>query len=210
MPTNPPLFSPAGDKAEFAADAEPAVELSPETFQVPKLATDPAQSRDERGHERTPQNTFRGALLPSVELPGQLPRSSAAQAAAALREAAARARLPEVDLRSGANAAPARGVPAAATMPPEGIAAPLESARPSTGMATDSAHKSDVLETAKPTGSDAAPVSAARVEPTLSLTAPPPAAVPAEPTAPMPRPLLCDPLATLKAMSDDELIALFS
>jgi hypothetical protein len=218
-PAVSPLPSPAGDKAEFAADAEPAVELSPkallvpgagpETSQVPELGTDPAQSQDERGPTRTPQNTFRGALLPTVELPGQLmPRSSAAQAAAALREAGARARLPDIDLRSGANAAPAPGVPAAATMPARGIVGSLESARPSK---TDGADSSDVLETAKPTGSDAAPDSAARVEPTLSLTAPPlAAAVPAEPTAPMPRPLLGDPLATLKAMSDNELIALFS
>jgi hypothetical protein len=221
-PIVPPLPSPAGDKAELAADAEPAVELSPEalpvpgaspeTFQVPELGTDPAQGRDERGPTRMPQNTFRGALLPTVELPGQLmPRSSAARAAAALREAAARARLPEIDLRSGANAAPARGVPAAATMPPRGIAAPTESARPSTGMATIGADRSDVLEMAKPTGSEPAPDSAARVEPTLSLAAPPlAAAVPAEPTAPMPRPVLGDPLAALKALSDDELIALFS
>jgi hypothetical protein len=219
-PAVPPVPSPAGDKAEFAADAEPAVELSPEallvpgacseTSQVPEWGTDPAQSRDERGPPRTPQNTFRGALLPIVELPDQLmPTSSAAQAAAALR--GARARLPEIDLRSGANAAPAPGVPAAATMPPRGIVASLESARPSSGMTTDGADRSDVLETAKPTGSDAAPDSAARVEPTLSFTAPPlAAAVPTEPTAPMPRPLLGDPLATLKAMSKDELIALFS
>jgi hypothetical protein len=234
-PIVPPLPSPARDKAELAADAEPAVELSseallgpgagPETFQVPELGTDPAQSQDERGPTRTPQSafqsTFRGALLPTVELPGQLtPRSSAARAAAALREAAARARLPEIDLRSGANTAPARGVPAAATMPLRPIAAPTESAPtesaptqsapPSTGMATIGADRSDELETAKPTGSDAAPYGAADVEPALSLTAPPLAAVPAEPTAPMPRPVLGDPLATLKAMSDDELIALFS
>jgi hypothetical protein len=219
VPSDPPL--PAGDQAEFAADAEPTVEspeallvpgAGPETFQVPELGTDPAQSRDERGPTRMPQNTFRGALLPTVELPSQLtPRSSAARAAAALREAAARARLPEIDLRSGADAAPARGVPAAATMPSRGIAAPTESARPSTGMATIGAGRSDVLEMAKPTGSEPAPDSAARVEPTLSLTAPPlAAAVPAEPTAPMPRPVLGDPLATLKALSDDELIALFS
>jgi chemotaxis protein CheZ len=208
-----PLSSPDGDTAEFAD--EPSVE--PSAAAADRAAT-PAQP---------PAAGPRDAFLPAVELPGgssyTLPKSSEVQAAAtALREAAARAFLPELDMRAdlpGLGAAPAGGVLPAASIPPEAHAATPEPAPPAVDLATEVATDVDeghfaALGPAEPTLDTAPEAPDQPAAPEDVVQAPAPAEWHTAPllavAAPMPQPPRSDPLAALKAMSDDELIALFS
>jgi hypothetical protein len=142
----------------------------------------------------TPPRDALGAFLPTVELPGSrvLPKSPEVQAAsAAVREAAARAFLPEIEMRAempGFNAARMGGMPPAASIPPQGhLAMPGPDRGP---LAPDQRTPA----TSQPAAVQASQVGATPAEPPLAA-------------APLPG---SDPLAALKAMSGDELIALFS
>ena len=126
--------------------------------------------------------------------------------AAAPRETAAHSFLPEIHMGSdtpGLGAARARNVPPAAAAP-HAFAAPPEPAPPEIDLAAD-------LDGGwpAPTGSDTAPmllpsrIEMTSVAPAETLAAPAQA-------APAPQAPCVDPLAALEAMSDDELIALFS
>jgi hypothetical protein len=169
----------------------------------------------------------RDALMPSLELTqvgGLPPTSPDVQAALMARwRAPTQAFLPELDLGAqwpDFGAAPASAVLPAASQPPEALAAALP--RPAwlaLEPATDFDGKvSTVPEPAEPSGLSPAPAvpedpssaqpADAEDLPTWPVDQPPPGEPAAE--APMPQPPDGDPLAALKAMSDDELIALFS
>jgi hypothetical protein len=169
-----------------------------------------------------------GDLLPSVELSGPIPfmsRSPDTQPLAAAPRAA-HSFLPEIHMGSdmpGLGAVRAQRVPPAASAP-HAFAAPPEPAPPEIDLAAD-------LDGGRPTpgGSDTAamvlpsaasphpaaaadmpalPIEMTSVEAAETLATPPlaaPAQAAAEPQAPR-----VDPLAALNAMSDGELIALFS
>jgi hypothetical protein len=196
-PVARPLASPADHAVELGVDAvlatiEPTATASPH-----ELAAVPAEPPK------------RDAFLPSIQLPGsryELPKSAEVQAAStALREAAARAFLPQIDLRSdrpGFNVAPAGDRRPVAAILTEALGAVPEPAQPPVGLATDVGGKRfTALGPAEPAGLETA--SPAPDQQPSRATSQPAA-------APMPQPSGCDPLAALKAMSDDELIALFS
>jgi hypothetical protein len=210
--------------AQAAAKAGPSVLGSVDRAEAaPTLAADPlpSQAGDTVGLAapallaKSPKpfgQTVQVAFLPAVELPQSyrlMLKSPTAQAAATvLRAAAARTFLPEIDMGADARdigAAPARGAPSA-TMPSEDLA----TTRPAIGLA----HEADPAEpgeltpaTAQPADGDvwATEMDWAARQPAEPLVVAPllAAAVPA-------RPPHGDPLAAVKAMSDDELIALFS
>jgi hypothetical protein len=145
-------------------------------------------------------------FLPAVELPGSshaLRELAGVQAAsAARREAAARAFLPEIDI-PGHRAAWAGDVPPAASLPPRATPpATPDPAPPALDRATqvDGERYAD-LAPAEPAGADA---------PMAPNQPPSPTPMHLSAVVPMPQPPRGDPLAALKAMSDDELIAIFS
>ena len=193
-----PLASLAGRAVELGADALATIE-STATASPNELAAAPAEPPK------------RDVFLPSIELPGsrhELPKSAEVQAAStALREAAARAFLPQIDLgshRPGFDMAPAGDRRAAAAMLTEAFSRVVpEPAQPPVGLANDvGGRRLTALDPAEPAGLG-----------TASLAPPdqPPSQATSQPAAaPMPQPPGPDPLAALKAMSDDELIALFS
>jgi hypothetical protein len=139
------------------------------------------------------------AYLPTVELPGlslALSRDPAVQAAPVTRqEPAARAFLPEVDMRSdvaGFSARRAGDTAPAASLPPRD--APVttpERVEPSIDLARD-VDGERFADLGPAEDVPASQVDRARAEPAA------------------PQPPRGDPLAALKAMSDDELIAMFS
>jgi hypothetical protein len=223
-PRNPePAATEHGDIPPAGADL-PATDGEPSRPPSEGTRNEPAPPISARHEDETrtvdqPQDAF----LPTVELPGSSrvsPKSPGVQAASAARQEAARAFLPEVDMRSGG--------PAASIPPQEALAATPEPAQPAIDLATDvEGERFADLGPAEPAGLDA-PMAAdqppspatsqlavaedvpapqadrTRAEPADSLTAPLIAA------APMPQPPRGDPLAALKAMSSDELIAIFS
>jgi hypothetical protein len=169
------------------------------------------------------------AYLPTVELPGAslaLSMSPVVQAAPATRrEPAARAFLPEVDMRSdvaGFDVGRAGDMPPAASLPPrEALVTTPERVQPAIDLAREGdGERFADLGPAAPAGLDAPtapdqPPSPATWQPAAAAGAPAraePADSFTELTAavPMPQAPTGDPLAALKAMSDDELIAIFS
>jgi hypothetical protein len=173
------------------------------------------------------------ALMPSLELTqvgGLPPTSPDVQAALMARwQAPARAFLPELDLRApDFGAAPASAVVLAASPPPEALAALPAPAWLAREPATDfDGEVSTVPEPAEPSGLSPAPAQTTDAEdvpawpvdqpvpgePAAGIsTSLPAVAAPTQPAvdASMPQPPDGDPLAALKAMSDDELIALFT
>jgi hypothetical protein len=219
-----PLTPPGRDTAELVPAAKPAAAASAATAAPARAAGAPP----------------RDALMPSLELTqvgGLPPTSPAVQAALMARwQAPARAFLPELDLRAqwpDFGAAPASAVLLAASPPPKALPTPAWLAlEPATDF---DGEVSTVPEPAEPRGlspapavsenlSSAQPANAEDVpawpvdqplpgEPAAGIsTSLPAVAAPTQPAAEasMPQPPDGDPLAALKAMSDDELIALFS
>ena len=182
------------------ADAAPALAMEPPSTAMEasganagrptaSLGGDAAVAKSEETLRDAAADASPDTFLPPVELPRSyrlLRKSPAARAATALREAAARTFLPEIDMGSDArdlSAAPAHGVQASAGMPTE----PADLGSMS-GMATQ-------------------PLLPAT--PQLTATEDMHAA-PALTAAVLPQHAGGDPLAALKGMSDNELIALFS
>jgi hypothetical protein len=146
----------------------------------------------------------------------RLPASPAIQTTPALPGTAARTLLPDIDLRSdmpAAGAVAAGGALPTASPPPEAPAATSEPASPSIDPAADFAGEQlAALGPADAAGGEPAPIPADQApSPAASVAAPRlAAALPAQLAAPMPQLPAADPLAELKAMSEEELIALFS
>jgi hypothetical protein len=186
------------------ADAELSGPPSEGAGNEPEPPISAPQHEDETRTADQPQDAY----LPTVELPGAsraLPRFPAVQAAATTRREVA-AFLPEVDMRSevaGFDAGRAGDTPPAASLPPrESLVTTLGPAQPAIDLATDG----DGERFADLGPAEDVPASQVDscAEPAQSLAPPLIAA------APMPQPPRGDPLAALKAMSDDELIAMFS
>jgi hypothetical protein len=167
-------------------------------------------------------DTLQEVILPIVEMPlahRLMLKSPAARATAmALPEAAARTFLPEIDMEADTRdlgAASARGALSAARMPSESLAAAAEPEPPAIGLAADADQAELAGPDTWPIVADRPPNPASHAtapEPALSRAAPTLAAsVPVRPAAPpVPHPPRGELVAALKAMSDDELIALFS
>jgi hypothetical protein len=165
-----------------------------------------ARHEDETRSVDQPQDGY----LPTVELPGAslaLSRSPAVQAAATRQEPAARAFLPEVDMRSdlaGFDAGRDGDTPPAASLPPrESLVTTPECAQPAIDLARDGDGER-IADLGPAAHVSASQVDRARAQPADALAAPLIA------DSPMPQPPRGDPLAALKAMSEDELIAMFS
>jgi hypothetical protein len=234
-----PLASPDGDMAELAAAAALADEpraAAPDDLAAPPAeppaaeppaAAPPATAPEATGESATTVAAQpRDAFLPTVELPRSsytLPKSSeVAAAATALREAAARAFLQELQMRADT---PGLGAePAGRVLPTASIPAQAHAATPD--LATAVAQELSALGPAAPTSDTAPdqPPSPAPAQPAAAEDVQAPQAdgtAGAEPAARHAAPLLAaaprrpqpprgDPLAALKAMSDHELIAIFS
>jgi hypothetical protein len=221
-PSDPAGNEPATSTRSREAGAQAAAKTGPSVLgsvdgaeAAPTLAADPlpTQAGDMVGIAapaplaKPPKpfgQTVQVAFLPTVELPQSyrlMLKSPTAQAAATvLRAAAARTFLPEIEMGADGRdigAAPARGAPWTTTT------------RPAIGLA----HEADPAEPGELTPATAQPADWDVPATEVDWTAP-------QPAEPLVAPLLAaavpaqqshgDPLAAVKAMSDDELIALFS
>jgi hypothetical protein len=177
---NPPAGNPPAGSERPAAGAELSRPPSEGSANEPEPAIS-APPHDEGTADHPPD-----AFLPAVELPGSshaLREPPGVQAASA-----ARAFLPEIDMP---------GLDAAWTgdVPPEPALPALDRA-----TQVDGDRYAD-LAPAEPAGADA---------PMAPDPPPSPAPMQLSAAVPMPQPPRGDPLAALKALSDDELIAIFS
>jgi hypothetical protein len=177
---NPPAGNPPAGSERPAAGAELSRPPSEGSANEPEPAIS-APPHDEGTADHPPD-----AFLPAVELPGSshaLREPPGVQAASA-----ARAFLPEIDMP---------GLDAAWTgdVPPEPALPALDRA-----TQVDGDRYAD-LAPAEPAGADA---------PMAHDPPPSPAPMQLSAAVPMPQPPRGDPLAALKALSDDELIAIFS
>jgi hypothetical protein len=210
------------DTAEIVADTEPAVAASVEPgvavapsddfflaqAEAPAAATETAGEGAPQWSPSLEDGTAapQDALLPRLEL------SDGSLLPMARSQTPARAILPEIDLRAelpGFGTAAASAAPLTAMLRPEALAAPPEPARP----ALEPAPNCDGawLSAPDPTESGGArpepmPAALAELIPVPLLAA----AAPMQPAADAAMPPGGDPLAAVKAMSEDELIALFS
>jgi chemotaxis protein CheZ len=234
-PVEPPA-SRHGDTAELARDAEPAVEASTATEEPAASGAEPLQALSEGagGAAQLPPSiqggaTAAGADPPDTLLPNLapadsrrwLPASPDIQAMSAPPQTAARWLLPEIDLRSDLRdfdaAAPGGALPTASP-PPEAPAATCVPAAPSFDPAADFAGAQlAALGPVDATGLEPAPI-LADGPPSPPATQPPLSAEGAHASqievaqlaATTPQLPAGDPLAALKTMSEEELIALFS
>jgi hypothetical protein len=191
-----PAEPPADAEVAAGTDAKPKPESRPESSPaaVPSLNAPPAMQAELP--PRAP--TTDGGLAPLID---SVPPMTLAEPPSAFQDPAQAPLLPVVELRdagqlmmkaAAAHAASTALREAARTLVPE-IDLPPEELRD-----LNAAHMGGVLGATEPPP--------ARAAPTLAIVRP------AEPVVPptLPQPPGGDPLAALRAMSDDELIALFS
>jgi len=232
------LAAPGRDLAELAVDGGAAAPSAPAPEDLAAASAEPpsaAPAAAVRSETKPAPAAEDGSRLPAVELAYSIPllpsSSNFLAAAAVLRGLAADAHLPELDMRAGMPgiaAARAGGLLAAMAASPQALAAGPELAQLPIAFTADF-DDARALGQPEPIGLDPAPVAedqlpspaspppaaaepmpAAAAPVTESHTAPLPAAATPAQAAPMPQPPQSDPLADLKAMSAEELIALFS